>query len=463
MGDVADEIVRTNGSPADWKVRPELLYDWKPATGRGCPPYVPFTREKICRLLARRNVVMVGDGTQLLLHDVFLNNMYSLQAVDQMGNLEDAWERDGEPDCANEGHVLCSDISPASTFTFRVVHNNLLSADLPGGGKYNKRWIKRLLAWNASVVIINKGAELRPSASKRYIETLRDTMQLLRRLAPDVLVVFRSTWRGHVDCGRAEGPLKEVPGKGGATLPWDFAIDQNAAARAIMKEFGGVYLDIDTPLSMRPDGHLRKLSGAMDCYMYSSSHDGWGDADDDADDDEFDGHDASAAPNGAGARSSADLAPTPPPRGVRRKGTAIPAALAVERSFAPGDSNSFLPGGLVMMQGVLHGDATTWVEATVIWHPLTAGEAGALKALVAADGVYRVRLAPNPFSAAPPPQGHVIAWGRAVRHGGAGGARGGMGAVGHWGGGGDGRGRIIAMAGAAVLTSTLLPALLYSL
>ncbi|CAI7934764.1 unnamed protein product [Closterium sp. NIES-54] len=173
-------------------------------------------------------------------------------------------------------------------------------------------------------------------------------------------------------------------------------------------------LVVHPPRARRPSLLLLLLlSLVASSAIAASSHEGWGDADDDADDDEFDGHDASAAPGGTGARSSADLAPNPPPRGVRRKGTAIPAALAVERSFTLGDSNSFLPGGLVMMQGVMHGDDTTWVEATVIWHPLTAGEAGALKALVAADGEYRVRLAPNPFSAAPPPQGHVIAWGRA--------------------------------------------------
>ncbi|CAI7934763.1 unnamed protein product, partial [Closterium sp. NIES-54] len=206
MGDVADEIVRTNGSPADWKVRPELLFDWKPATGRGCPPYVPFTREKLCRLLARRNVVMVGDGTQLLLHDVFLNNMYSLQSVDQMGNLEDACQ------------AVCGDAKRHDA-----------AAAAPGTRR----------ARGVSQIVLISIPYLRtprlPSPAKRYVETLRDTMQLLRRLAPEVLVVFRSTWRGHVDCGRAEGPLKEVPGKGGATLPWDFAIEQNNAARAIMK------------------------------------------------------------------------------------------------------------------------------------------------------------------------------------------------------------------------------------
>ncbi|GJP45365.1 hypothetical protein CLOM_g4762 [Closterium sp. NIES-68] len=157
---------------------------------------------------------------------------------------------------------------------------------------------------------------------------------------------------------------------------------------------------------------LLLLSLAASSAIATTPHDVWGDADDDADDaDEFDGHDASAAP---GAGSSGDLAPTPPSRGGRRKGMTIPGGLAVERSFTPGDSNSFLSGGLIMMQGDMRPDATTtWVEATVIWHPLSPLELEALKALVAADGVYRVRLPPNPFSTAAPPQGHVVAWGRA--------------------------------------------------
>ncbi|CAI7775397.1 unnamed protein product, partial [Closterium sp. NIES-54] len=243
MGDVADEIVRTNGSPADWKVRPELLFDWKPATGRGCPPYVPFTREKLCRLLARRNVVMVGDGTQLLLHDVFLNNMYSLQSVDQMGNLEDACA------CVFLARAL---VAPCALhmlhilFLFNTPYNPhlcscpmlfpiCLSHALSALHSFSPIPPPFYLLYCPNKHPLPPHPPRLPSPAKRYVETLRDTMQLLRRLAPDVLVVFRSTWRGHVDCGRAEGPLKEVPGKGGATLPWDFAIEQNNAARAIMK------------------------------------------------------------------------------------------------------------------------------------------------------------------------------------------------------------------------------------
>lgn len=60
------------------------------------------------------------------------------------------------------GHRVCGDITPGG-FTFRVIHNNLLTPDLPGGGIYNQKWLYKLKAMNASILILNKGSERRPS------------------------------------------------------------------------------------------------------------------------------------------------------------------------------------------------------------------------------------------------------------------------------------------------------------
>lgn len=35
-----------------------------------------------------------------------------------------------------------------------------------------------------------------------------------------------------------------------------------------LQEYGLVYLDVESPLSMRPDAHLQHLSMKHDCYAY---------------------------------------------------------------------------------------------------------------------------------------------------------------------------------------------------
>ncbi|CAI5472652.1 unnamed protein product [Closterium sp. Yama58-4] len=251
----AAEDIRVSGT-GDWNVRPELKHTWK--ASRFCPPLNGYNRDKFCRAVGHRNVVFVGDQSQLALHDVFINHVLTMKTAKDIGTAADAWEENEIPLCHRKPHIVCSDHVPGG-FTFRVVHNNLLSPDSAGGGKFNQRWLRHLSEWNTSIIVLNKGFEKRPTP--KYLSTLRASLAKLREVAPDVLLVWRNTWRGHPDCGNATEPLKAVPHNETMDSPWSYVVEQNEGAKAIVKEFGGLYIDLDWSLSMRPDGHIKKLDG----------------------------------------------------------------------------------------------------------------------------------------------------------------------------------------------------------
>ncbi|CAI7927799.1 unnamed protein product, partial [Closterium sp. NIES-54] len=225
----AAEDIRVSGT-GDWNVRPELKHTWK--ASRFCPPLNGYNRDKFCRAMGRRNVVFVGDQSQLALHDVFINHVLTMKTAKDIGTAADAWEENEIPLCHRKPHVVCSDHVPGG-FTFRVVHNNLLSPDSAGGGKFNQRWLRHLTEWNASIVVLNKGFEKRPTA--KYLSTLRASLAKLREVAPDVLLVWRNTWRGHPDCGNATEPLKAVPHNETNESQWSYVVEQNEGAKAIVK------------------------------------------------------------------------------------------------------------------------------------------------------------------------------------------------------------------------------------
>ena len=82
-------MAHRKGSPAEWRVRPDLRFTWKPDAR--CPTYMGFNRPKFCSVVGSRNVLFVGDSTQLALHDVFLNHLANMKTAKEMGDPGDAW------------------------------------------------------------------------------------------------------------------------------------------------------------------------------------------------------------------------------------------------------------------------------------------------------------------------------------------------------------------------------------
>ena len=73
-----------------------------------------------------------------------------------------AGKLDDQTACSDTGHLLCTDLEDGP-FNMRVVRNNLLSPDWPGGGDGNSKWLRHLGEWNTSVLVLNRGAVFRES------------------------------------------------------------------------------------------------------------------------------------------------------------------------------------------------------------------------------------------------------------------------------------------------------------
>jgi hypothetical protein len=100
-----------------------------------------------------------------------------------------------------------------------------------------------------------------------FITSLIQTMAYIRRTAPDILILYRSSGIGHPHCDAADAPLtKPLTDDELKRLPFGWAEleRRNAIARAIVEEAGGVFVDLAALTDRRPDGHV----GGHDCLRY---------------------------------------------------------------------------------------------------------------------------------------------------------------------------------------------------
>lgn len=254
------------GSLGKWEVRKELKYQWK-TTGSSCH-FEQFDRENFCRAIRKRNIVLVGDHTQLQLHDSFLNHLVSDKTKEMAGWLGDARANKTQKTCSMSGHQLCGDVLGGEGFNIRVVRNNLLAPDKAGGGGgANNKWLRNLRRWNTDILILNRGSVYRPMDV--FLEQLTETLEKLRTEYPEILVFWRNTPQGHPDCEKFSEPLSSLPKniKGGN---WENFPAQNEAVRKLVKRIGGLYLDVASATSLRPDGHHLRSDGSRDCHVYCS-------------------------------------------------------------------------------------------------------------------------------------------------------------------------------------------------
>lgn len=82
------ERARLEGG-ATWKVRRELLYEWR--TDNPQCTFKRFDRLSFCRAVRRRNIVVVGDAFSLDFHDALINHLVTLKTKPVAGWLGDAW------------------------------------------------------------------------------------------------------------------------------------------------------------------------------------------------------------------------------------------------------------------------------------------------------------------------------------------------------------------------------------
>jgi len=110
-------------------------------------------------------------------------------------------------------------------------------------------------------------------AEKLMLQEVRDTLEAVREMYPDLLILWRNSPAGHPHCERFSRPLRARPqaqmaGKGEVPAAWGRHAEMNAAVKPLLKEYGVVYMDVDAATALRPDGHHMKLDGTVDCRHY---------------------------------------------------------------------------------------------------------------------------------------------------------------------------------------------------
>lgn len=263
VGEYAD-ILASSDQGGNWKVREELKWVWR--SNNSCPLIV-LNRDDLCRLIgANGNVLVVGDSINHLLQWSLLNNLLKNGSKQQVVASSSSCRT-----C--EGFEVCSDVLGGAGKGFKVgfVRNDRISAISHVNNDTWKNflewpWLHLLKDWNIKLLLINKGAHY--EADEIYVKSLRQTFSVLQALHPDLLVIFRNTPPGHINCSTYHGPIsqrQEIKLDGDNwKWHWHEFLRQNGIAKKIVEDAGYVYMDVDAMLSKRPDGHINQ----KDCLHY---------------------------------------------------------------------------------------------------------------------------------------------------------------------------------------------------
>lgn len=237
---------------AKGKPRDALRYAWQSTC-----PLGPVDPAKWCEVLNGRHMLMVGDLVQYAFHDVMLDAM-----------------RDGPTVCFGDmnckDHTVCS-AEPESKLRF--LRNDILSTvrrvdrakGHPNVDTIQMPFVSSNMLRAYSVYILSRGVV--KESDEDFIRELVDVMRIIRRGAPDALIVYRSASIGHPYCDEARGPLDtKLSDDQLRLLPygWSELDRRNAIARVIVEAAGGIFLDMAAITDMRPDGHV----GGQDCLRY---------------------------------------------------------------------------------------------------------------------------------------------------------------------------------------------------
>lgn len=126
----------------------------------------------------------------------------------------------------------------------------------------------------ADVVVLNRGAHYRDN--DHFVEGLRSAVRHIRNKYPEKLIVFRSSAPGHANCTNFVRPLQEpqdpqkLPNPYREPYMWHKFAEQNALAKGVVEEVGGVFMDVDIMTRYRADGHqgLIEEINLLDCLHY---------------------------------------------------------------------------------------------------------------------------------------------------------------------------------------------------
>jgi len=262
VGEYADILVSSRRG--NWTVREELKWVWR--SNNSCP-LILHNRDDLCRLIgANGNVLVVGDSINHLLQWSLLNNLLKNRSEPQVVPASSSCRT-----C--KGFEVCSDVlgGPGKGFKVGFVRNDRISpiSDVNNDAWKNFLewpWLHLLKEWNIKLLFINRGAHY--EADDIFVKSLRQTFSVLHALHPDLLVIFRNTPPGHINCTSYNGPIaerQEIKENGNhSKWHWHEFFRQNGLAKKIVEDAGYVYMDVDAMLSKRPDGHINE----RDCLHY---------------------------------------------------------------------------------------------------------------------------------------------------------------------------------------------------
>ncbi|KAG0019475.1 hypothetical protein BGZ81_009696 [Podila clonocystis] len=267
--------------------------------------YQPFTRKDFCRVLGRRNMLLVGDVTQYQLHDVITSAFgYNYACHGELGCLH------------RSPHQLCVGTDPTTGESrvdagLKYARNDVISVpwavnpedeEFPSASTIEQTWATPELLKQYPVVILNKGLVWREDEA--FLTELVFTMKHLWKFYPQTMVIYRATHPVSNTCmqmkeqGEDEAiadktgkfsvvpdtvlqkPLTSAPkreeqlhrgtdqgdGQGYVFRPTLADVQrQNQLAKAVVEAAGGIFLDTEAMFAMRPDG---RMGDHGDCSRY---------------------------------------------------------------------------------------------------------------------------------------------------------------------------------------------------
>ncbi|CAI5937327.1 unnamed protein product [Closterium sp. NIES-64] len=315
----ADRVVMEGRGAEEWQVRPAVKYRWRlPARGAegGCGV---AWRDVECAQLAagltngRGKILMVGDSLTSLAFLSFRNHMRMCAAAASAGarathagdtgnastmgrnsrtSSNEGNGGSGEPlpaapqslvpplpakieeaklaVCAAEvrqsvmrnmhGHMLCDSVSYGNT-TVATVRNDVLHTnstrhlDFPRMVSFP--WFDDVLPESdTAVLVLNRGAHY--VEDEEFTEQLNRTLTRVREVAPELLIIYRSTSPGHAHCENITAPLKEPQDPASLPFHWGEFGRQNKLARQMVEALCVLALwQMNLAPSSRPDSFIK--------------------------------------------------------------------------------------------------------------------------------------------------------------------------------------------------------------
>ncbi|CEI87819.1 hypothetical protein RMCBS344292_02227 [Rhizopus microsporus] len=197
-------------------------------------------RDRWCKVLNGRHILVVGDLVQYQLHEIFLNTF-----------------RDGPTVCFGElncrEHTLCNE--PYQETHLKYLRNDRLSNNqhtninqgYPTVDIIEMPFAKPSFGRGYPIFILNRSPV--HETDEEFMKGLIETMKTIRKNNPNTLVIYRSSSIGHPFCDDAEGPIEGLT---------------DSDYKTIIEGAGGVYVDLGALTDLRPDGHV----GGQDCLRY---------------------------------------------------------------------------------------------------------------------------------------------------------------------------------------------------